>query len=371
LADGDAGVGRYREFATLTEAMRSALAAGAPLLASNLDPVADGWAPADLDELAMRVGGWCDLVRRTAATLSDALKVAPPSVDDVARLLDILGGAGVQPDLAGADPQSLIAAGTAVLDRIDTAKLPDQPVPPPPSDDRTSARTVEWLAQLTQPVRALIGDGLPLLPVLRLGGTDLAQLFAPDKQPGGAAADQVADWLRDVGRVRPQVAGAVDALCGAEILAQVPNPSFVVTQAPAAANEPWIATTIGTARSSCVLAADSPVDLDNVTGLVFDSWSEVLPQPGRQPGTAEEIAGIAFHTARPDARPPQSMLLAVPPDADRGWRAEDVHAVIAEAFELAQVRGLDLTDLPELGGPLPAEIKGQGVDLLPLFFGGR
>jgi hypothetical protein len=65
------------------------------------------------------------------------------------------------------------------------------------------------------------------------------------------------------------------------------------------------------------------------------------------------------------------MLLAVPPDADRGWRAEDVHAVIAEAFELAQVRGLDLTDLPELGGPLPAEIKGQGVDLLPLFFGGR
>ena len=63
------------------------------------------------------------------------------------------------------------------------------------------------------------------------------------------------------------------------------------------------------------------------------------------------------------------MLLAVPPDHERGWRAEDVHAVVAEAFELAQLRGLDLADLPELRGPLPPEIKGRAADVLPLFFG--
>ena len=62
------------------------------------------------------------------------------------------------------------------------------------------------------------------------------------------------------------------------------------------------------------------------------------------------MAGVAFHTARPDARAPQVILLAVPPDRSRGWHVEDIHAAVEEAFELAQVRGMDLTDLPELRG---------------------
>jgi hypothetical protein len=369
LADTPAGVGRYQELVTLAEALRSTMATGAPLLASHLDSVVDGWEPANLDELAKRVGDWFVLVRKTLDTLTEALKRETPVTDDVARLLDILMGAGVRIDLAAADPQGVVAAAQAVLDSIATANLPAQPPAPPTGEDRTSARTVEWLAKLTRPVHALIGDALPLLPVLRLQGSDLAEMFAPGKRPSGAEAEQVSDWVRDLGRVRTRVGGAGDALYGSEVLAGAPAPSFTVTQAPAAVDEPWIATAAGTARSSCVLAADGPVDPDNVTGLVFDSWSEVLPQPSKHPGAAEEIVGIAFHTAHPDARPPQSMLLAVPPDPDRGWRAEDVHAVIAEAFELAQVRGLDLADLPELRGPLPPEIKGRGVDLLPLFFG--
>jgi hypothetical protein len=35
---------------------------------------------------------------------------------------------------------------------------------------------------------------------------------------------------------------------------------------------------------------------------------------------------------------------------------------VEEAFDLAQVRGLDLTDLPELRGPMPLSIDGQGFD---------
>ncbi|HXD26095.1 MAG TPA: hypothetical protein VN609_09210, partial [Propionibacteriaceae bacterium] len=376
LADGPKGVGRYQEFATLVEALRTAIAAGAPLLASHLDPVVDAWEPADLDELADRIDGWFALVRGTSGLLRNALLQEPPVVGDIVGLLSVLAGAGVRIDLGAADPQTLVAVTRALLDNIEAAKLPDSPAPPPTGTDRTSARTVEWLGKRTQPIHTLIGDGLPLLPVLRLSGTGLADAFAPDKRPSGAAADQVADWVRDVGRVRPHVADADDALNGSELVAGAPAPAVTVTQIPALADQRWIASATGTARSSCVLAADGPIDLGKVTGLVFDSWSEVLPRPSKPPespedvaSVAEEIAGIAFHTARPDARPPQSMLLAVPPDDDRGWRAEDVHAILAEAFELAQVRGLDLADLPELRGPLPPEIKGRGVDLLPLFFG--
>ena len=125
----------------------------------------------------------------------------------------------------------------------------------------------------------------------------------------------------------------------------------MVAQTPVAPEQPWIATAAGPAGSCCVLATDAPLGADaTVRGLVLDTWTEALPRPG---DPATEVAAIAFQSARPDARPPQALLLAVPPDPERGWRAEDLHATVQDALELAAVRGLDLTDLPELRGPLP------------------
>src|SRR3712207_8512834 len=53
------------------------------------------------------------------------------------------------------------------------------------------------------------------------------------------------------------------------------------------------------------------------------------------------------------ARAPHALLLAVPPDKGRGWRMEDLHAIVDDTFELARLRALDLGDLPDLGGVLP------------------
>ncbi|WP_250403761.1 hypothetical protein [Streptomyces cellostaticus] len=117
------------------------------------------------------------------------------------------------------------------------------------------------------------------------------------------------------------------------------------------------------ARSCCVLATDAVTgtgstatpDPHSLAGLVVDAWTESVPWEGREPGTAEEVAAFAFHAARPGARAPQALLLAVPPDRSRGWRMQDVHAVIEETFDLARIRALDLIDLPEMRGPLPLE----------------
>ena len=181
---------------------------------------------------------WC-AARPTRSRTT--LQREPPPGDDIARLLGILAGAGVRIDLGAADPQALLAAARALLDNIEAAKLPESPAPPPTGRDRTSARTVEWLSTLTQSMQALIGDGLPLLPVLRLKGTQLAESFAPGKRPIDAGADQVADWVRILGRVRPGVASANDALWASELVAGASAPGFTVTQTPAAADQRWIA----------------------------------------------------------------------------------------------------------------------------------
>jgi len=77
-------------------------------------------------------------------------------------------------------------------------------------------------------------------------------------------------------------------------------------------------------------------------GLVFDEWTEVLP-------AEQETTAIAFQADRPDAEPPQAMLLAVPPVRTGAWDPGDLLAAILETFDLARLRAVEpghLDDTP-------------------------
>ncbi len=356
FTDDAAGVGRYDELVTLAESLRTVIAGSTPLLGSHFDPVADPWAVADLDELAGRIDAWSARVQQATAVLARD----PAAPGDVATAIAELIGCGLavpaDTDLADADQLARIAP---TLVAVTAGAKVNEPRPAPPSGtERDSTSTLEWISKVTAPLAALTGGGVPVLPRLTFAGSGIDALLDPQHRPAGAVGDDLADWIRDVGRVRPTVRSVDDALTAAELTADGAAVGFLVTQAPAAPNPPWIASSRGTARASTVLAVDSEPAGPTLTGLVFDMWSEVLPREGREPGTAEEVAGVAFHTARPDARAPQTILLAVPPDLDRGWHIEDVHAAVEEAFELAQVRGMDLGDLPELRAMMPPTIEG-------------
>jgi hypothetical protein len=363
----DDGAAGYAELGTLTEALRGVLANASPLLESHLDPTAEPWVSADLENLSDRIDRWSSAVTAAAASLSTPAG-GPPGAD-TATAIGTLAGCGlpIPPDLDPTDPAQLATAAAHLADLVAAAKLPPHPDPPPAAATRSSASVLDWFTTAAAPVRALIGDAVPLLPRLTLTGTELANVFAPSNRPQGTDADAVDDWIRGLGRVRPNVARLTDLLHGAEVIAGAPAPAFMVTQSPVTSNPPWVAVGRADARCSCILLAENG-SADVVTGVVFDSWTEELPRQGRVAGTPEEIAGIAFHSARPDARSPQTMLLAVPPNRARGWCSEDVHAVVAEAFELAQVRGLDLTDLPELRATFPPAVAGAGTNLSDFAF---
>jgi hypothetical protein len=82
--------------------------------------------------------------------------------------------------------------------------------------------------------------------------------------------------------------------------------------------------------------------------LVCDEWPEFVPDP-------YQTSAIAFHYDAPGARPPQSVLLAMPPVLGQdAWTFDDLMDVVHEAFDLARLRSVRPRDLTGgLGALLP------------------
>ena len=105
----------------------------------------------------------------------------------------------------------------------------------------------------------------------------------------------------------------------------------------------------------------APAADETMAAFVCDDWPEFIPDPF-------QTAAIAFHYDAPGARPPQSVLLALPPQAaQEAWSFDDALDVIHEAFDLARLRAVRPRDLGSgLGAILPASYLPQNyTDELP------
>ena len=87
-------------------------------------------------------------------------------------------------------------------------------------------------------------------------------------------------------------------------------------------------------------------------GLLLDEWTEIIP-------TTEETTGVSFHYDRPNAEPPQVMLLAVPPVIDGKWQWADLVDTLHETLELARRRAIEPDHIAstDYGRYLPATIS--------------
>ncbi|MET9730330.1 hypothetical protein ABZZ79_06590 [Streptomyces sp. NPDC006458] len=359
----EAGAARFAELQLLCRSLAQVFAAARPLLVTDLDTAAgDDWSSADLPELAARISVWHGATGFAIAELRESVKVLPGGADHVIRVMRTLADLGVpgawpSPAPAAVDPtEALRGQAVAVVNRFDTEPLAPLPGPPPQSP----SAVLEWVTRLRATVSSVLGRTLPVVPVLRLDGSAAATaLTGPAAQ--GATEDTVAEWLLHMERVRPQTRAFGDALMAAETLAGTAPCSTVVAQLPV--GQPWIAQGPAPVPSRrhpaphhcAVLRVDGPPAPGNTAGLIVDAWTETVPEPATGDRAPEELGGLAFHYNQPDARAPQALLLALPPDHTRGWCMEDVHAVIEETFALARLRGMDLSDLTELRGLLPVQ----------------
>ncbi len=335
-AGGQVDEARFADLMLVCDRLRSALAGSTPLTPAHLDAAdpspATGYDFADLHD---RVGRWLSAVRAAAAELA-----AAQTPDAAQPVLQRLGTLGLPVGANGSGDVDRIRTLIAGVDLSGPATPPDPAVAPADAD--------AWLAELLARAAHLLHPAVKVAPILL---RDLPP--APGPPPD---EDIVAAWLHDMTLVRPRVEAFDAAVVAAELMAGAPAAAYVIAQPVVAEGGagPWTAVAPPaqglSSRSSLVLQRDGAAG--PVCGLVVDSWTEVVPRAPGEHGP-EEVIGVAFDFDRPGARAPQAMLIAVPPDPDRGWCAEDLHACLDEALLLARVRTLDLVDLPELRTVLP------------------
>ena len=276
----------------------------------------------------------------------------------------------------------------------------------------------QLVKQAIDQIKILLGKDFPVLPRFSIGA--YAAMFNASLAEQDALTQKkpwcVAGWLPKLARVRDGLdrfaatLSAHDALValGAEIDAQAEGGAaagltddFKLLQFPHRPGQVWAAlpeawrepegtpldTTkmpeelhdylsqqpgapyknINRSAPDIALVLHAPGGLDALApesllaGLVCDEWPEFIPDPF-------QTAAIAFHYDAPGARPPQSIVLALPPRLGQdNWHFDDVLDVIHEAWDLAGLRAVKPLDLEgSLGLLLPGNYLPQNyTDHLP------
>lgn len=308
-------------------------------LAYALKRVIDASRPLRHGDLAMGLfeGGLdeADLVARAGAAetvlsaLQTALSPDEPEADAIARAAALLGVT---------DPA---ATGTLQAWRTEIARRLATPADTP-------------LARLT----ALAGADTPLLPAFTpANATEIAAAQADQTGMLGGDPSVPRRWLNDYARVRKGAETLDLFIATAEVLGQPPK--LTVAQLPAGTGVPWAGERLperGRApQVSLLLHVPDTVDwMQPLAGLMVDAWTDVVP--------ARTITtGLAFNYDAPKPQAPQSILIAVPPNANRDWEYEDLEATLLETFEMMRWRLLGQAPEGALGDYLPALYIGSDV----------
>jgi hypothetical protein len=210
--------------------------------------------------------------------------------------------------------------------------------------------TAEQVLRGAQDIVALIlGREFPLMPRFNLSSTgavfqDEAALSQTDPSP-------VAGWLLKIARVHPDTALFRDLITAAEAFRDQKIFDFSVAQQPHVPGEPWIGTQRPSAAGDRISIAfttnGAATSLQGeIGGLIVDQWIERIP-------TDHEMTGVAVHFDAPSSRPPQTLLLAMPPGSE-GWSLDAAVAVVREAFAMARLRAVAPETLGEYGHQIPA-----------------
>ena len=155
-------------------------------------------------------------------------------------------------------------------------------------------------------------------------------------------------------RVREGVARLNAALDYSEALKTGEKLKLNIAQLPHAADDRWVGLALKDGKSmpggklSLAVQSTAAIDVSKpLAGLLIDEWVEVVP-------STTEITGIALQYDQPSASPPQTILVAVPPEIESPWTVWSMQQVLLETLDLARIRAVDPDALDEVGHYLPA-----------------
>jgi hypothetical protein len=315
-------------------------------------------------ELSTAHTGLDGFLQATVKPLYDALQADPDHVIDAQwaavhvqlrqRLVSIwrfgvaeaLPTAGLEVTLTTIDAMVAQASKTAELvqERLDLARTAldttftdPLPVDPIEAARARAARTETLAGKYVEAAKLALSSSTNPLILFKIHSEVAAEVASAAASPISTDGLQVEEWFQSLVRVRDTMGslGTVSAYgdwtgTGFEL---------IPLQFPVRPGDAWIGTEYGAALgpgdvASVVLAAPLPSVAAPMCGLLFDEWTELVP-------TTEETSGIAFHFNRPNAMPPQTLLLAVAPRLTGRWSWEDLVAVIVDTFGRARTRAVE------------------------------
>ena len=352
----------YGEFSELLRSVRKLLLGVRGIDAGDLNPAqrSEDFG-VNLMELEQRADDAEQALRQARGDL-DAL-LGQPDTADLEKLRDAIlrsasfGVAGAVPLSAGgdspADHQALLAQANSIRNELaghatDLDKLAQGFVPLQTPNETRRDHAVARL-------RAVFGKAFVVLPRFAAAEPDeLAKALADsDKVQDGDPFASIT-WFQRMARVRDGVARLNQALTYSQALGSGERLTLSVAQLPYSENDRWAGLPLKDGKSlpggklSLVVQATKPVDMHKpLAGLLVDEWVEVVPNP-------TETTGIAFQYDQPNAAPPQTILIAVPPDLDSPWTVWSLQQVLLETLDLARIRAVDPDVLGEVGHFLPA-----------------
>ena len=275
----------------------------------------------------------------------DVTRTQPDAINTMWRLVLPVADSGLDAWIAGliGDPTQLTASVAQSSGAPQTATLaslgitakglldfvqsgPDAPALAAKFSASAGGGAVTFSSQLENALVVAYALSLLLRNARPLSASDLGDV-ARAPIANFSAASKRREWLHDVGRVRQpiQALGLLDAALTA-------RGSSLNLQFAAAGPQ-----------LSLVTIGDWPDASGD--GRLLDGWNEITP--GLQAAT-----GVAVHYNAPRSRPPQSILLLVPPNPTAGWDIFGVEAILAETADLAKIRMVRPADVH--GSFLPA-----------------
>jgi hypothetical protein len=218
-----------------------------------------------------------------------------------------------------------------------------------------TATAEEKRAQAMSRLRTAFGPAFVVLPRFTVpNAAELGQALADSDTAQADDPFASTTWFQRTARVRGGVGRLNQALSYAEALGTGEQLKLSIAQLPYAADDRWVGLplkdgqTVPGGKLSLAVQTTAPVDVHQpLAGVLVDEWAEVVPN-------ATEITGIALQYDQPNAAPPQTILIATPPDLDAAWTVWSLQQVLLETLDLARIRGVDSDALDEVGHYLPA-----------------
>jgi hypothetical protein len=221
---------------------------------------------------------------------------------------------------------------------------------------------------LTEAGRLVLGDEFVFVPTFPLPTAQAAEwtnaydnrepLLRHQKSALGNAFP-VDDWMYGLARVRDKLHHVENLTFLADAF-QTDGPELRAVQFPYAADAYWMAVEYPPEakgrleRELLLYTAHYSVGFDGTArqcGLLLDEWTEVIPAD-------TETTGLTFHFDKPNAEPPQVLLLALPPQLSGAWSWDDLVATLHETLDMARLRAVGPREVDQtaLSVFLPAAI---------------